>query len=140
MLAQLIPPNGEPPITLHKSITVVGRSSRLCDLVINHTSVSKLHCILVKTDGLLYMRDLGSTNGTRVNGQRVIRGALAAGDRLAFSGVTYKVHLGPDRPQQALQADGATEMLPITPEDGSKHSTGKAGAKRLTDSDLLPPD
>lgn len=140
MLAQLIPPNGEPPITLHKSITVVGRSSRLCDLVINHTSVSKLHCILVKTDGLLYMRDLGSTNGTRVNGQRVIRGALLPGDRLAFSGVTYKVHLGPDRPPQINQADGATEMLPITPGGGSKPTAGKPTPKRLTDSDLLPPD
>ncbi|MBL8819541.1 MAG: FHA domain-containing protein [Planctomyces sp.] len=153
MLAQLIPPNGEPPITLHKAITVVGRSSKLCDLVVNHTSVSKMHCILVKTDGLLYMRDLGSTNGTRVNGQRVIRGALLPGDKLSFSGVTYKVHLGPDRPQTAVTPDGVTEMLPVIPDageldqgfgtpDGKATVSGKSRSdvRRLTDSDLLPPD
>ncbi|MGV2335173.1 MAG UNVERIFIED_CONTAM: FHA domain-containing protein [Planctomycetaceae bacterium] len=71
--------NGGPAITLTSSITVVGRSSRLCELVIDHSSISKQHCMLVKTDGLVYVRDLGSTNGTRVNGQRVIRGALLPG-------------------------------------------------------------
>lgn len=87
---------GGAPITLTKPITVVGRSSRLCDLAVDHNSVSKLHCILVKTDGLIYLRDLGSTNGTRVNGQRVLRGALLPGDQISFSGAVYKVHLGPD--------------------------------------------
>ena len=52
MLAQLIPKQGGPPITLHRPITVIGRSAKLCDLVIDHTNVSKQHCILVKTDGL----------------------------------------------------------------------------------------
>lgn len=74
MLAQLIPINGGPPVTLAQPVTLVGRSPRLCDLSLDHTSVSKLHCILVKTDGLVYMRNLGSTNGTRVNGQRVCAG------------------------------------------------------------------
>ena len=67
MLAQLIPKQGGAPITLTRAITVVGRSSKLCDLVVEHTNVSKQHCLLVKTDGLIYLRDLGSTNGTRVN-------------------------------------------------------------------------
>ena len=86
MLAQLLPVNGGPAVTLCRPVTVVGRSQRLCDLPLNNKSVSKLHCILVKTDGLVYMRDLGSTNGTRVNGQRVLRGALLPGDQISFSG------------------------------------------------------
>ncbi len=98
MIAQLLPKNGGAPITLTEPITVVGRSAKLCDLVLDHTSISKQHCMLVKTDGLVYLRDLGSTNGTRVNGQRVIRGALLPGDMLSFAGVTYKVHMGPDAP------------------------------------------
>ena len=96
MLAQLLPVKGGDPITLDRPVTVVGRSSRICDLRIDDTRVSKLHCILVKTDGLVYMRDLGSTNGTRVNGQRVLRGALLPGDQISFSGVVYHIHLGPD--------------------------------------------
>lgn len=155
MLAQLIPTSGARPITLEKPITVVGRSSNLCDLVIQHTSVSKMHCLLVKTDGLIYMRDLGSTNGTRVNGQRVIRGALLPGDQLSFSGVAYKIHLGPDLPVGPASPNGATEMLRSIPDedDGggfaapAKKSVKKSAAKpplrkarSLGDSDLLPAD
>ncbi|MEP3478481.1 MAG: FHA domain-containing protein [Fuerstiella sp.] len=96
MLAQLVPVKGGAPITLTKPITVVGRSPRTCDLALNHRNVSKVHCVLVKTDGLIYIRDLGSTNGTRVNGQKVLRGALLPDDRISFSGAAYRVHLGPD--------------------------------------------
>ncbi len=100
MLAQLLPVDGGPPVTLRRAVTVVGRSQRLCDLPLDNKSVSKMHCILVKTDGLVYMRDLGSTNGTRVNGQRVLRGALLPGDQISFSGSAFKVHLAPD-PEEA---------------------------------------
>lgn len=96
MLAQLVPVKGGAPITLTKPITVVGRSPRICDLALNHRNVSKVHCVLVKTDGLIYLRDLGSTNGTRVNGQRVLRGALLPEDRISFAGAAYRIHLGPD--------------------------------------------
>lgn len=152
MLAQLIPKLGGAPITLNRAITVIGRSSKLCDLVVDHTSVSKQHCILVKTDGLIYFRDLGSTNGTRVNGQRVVRGALLPGDLLTLSGVSYKVHLGPDEsvPSKASTA-GATEMIPITNDDGRHGSLSfedstlrdepsQSDVRFLSDSDLLIPD
>lgn len=146
MLAQLIPDNGGPPITLTKPITVVGRSSRLCDLAVDHTSVSKLHCILVKTDGLIYMRDLGSTNGTRVNGQRVLRGALLPGDQISFSGVVYTVHLGPD---PALSAGDVkheaittapTQMIPVVAEEEVQEKESQSDVQFLSDSDFLPAD
>ncbi|HZU37555.1 MAG TPA: FHA domain-containing protein, partial [Gemmataceae bacterium] len=70
MRAQLVPLDGGSPIDILKDLTVVGRKEG-CDLRLNHKSVSKMHCVIVKTDGLLLLRDLGSTNGTRVNGQRV---------------------------------------------------------------------
>jgi pSer/pThr/pTyr-binding forkhead associated (FHA) protein len=151
MLAQLIPKGGGAPITLNCAITVIGRSSKLCDLVIEHTSVSKQHCMLVKTDGLIYFRDLGSTNGTRVNGQRVTRGALLPGDLLTLSGVSYKVHLGPDPPPSARASSaGATEMIPILDDEMSSNRTlnesasndppSKSDVRLLSDSDLLIPD
>ena len=127
MLAQLIPQEGGPPITLHNAITVVGRSSKLCELVVDHTSISKQHCVLIKTDGLLYLRDLGSTNGTRVNGQRVIRGALLPGDQIAFSSISYRVHLGPDKGPARVSQNGATEMIPIVSHDQLNDNTIKQG-------------
>ncbi len=66
MLAQLVPLEGGSAIDVVKDVTLVGRNEN-CDLRLDHKSVSKLHCVIVKTDGLLILRDLGSTNGTRVN-------------------------------------------------------------------------
>jgi predicted component of type VI protein secretion system len=151
MLAQLIPKQGGAPITLTRAITVVGRSSKLCDLVVEHTNVSKQHCILVKTDGLIYLRDLGSTNGTRVNGQRVIRGALLPGDQLSLSGVSFKIHLGPDKPVAGkVSAIQMTEMVPLLDDDGLNSGASdatsraddasKSDVRFLRDSDLLMPD
>jgi pSer/pThr/pTyr-binding forkhead associated (FHA) protein len=110
MHAQLIPLDGERPITLGHDVTLVGRKPGMCDLIVDRSSVSKLHCLLVKTDGLLFVRDLGSTNGTKVNGQRVTRGALLPGDELAFASVKYTVYLGPDE-EPSVGAHESTEMI-----------------------------
>jgi pSer/pThr/pTyr-binding forkhead associated (FHA) protein len=95
MRAQLIPLEGGEPIDLVRDLTLVGRKED-CDLRLDHKSVSKLHCVLVKTDGLLLVRDLGSTNGTRVNGQRVRRAALLPNDQVAIANYKFRVNLGPD--------------------------------------------
>ena len=113
MQALLIPADGGPKITLTKDVTLVGRSRELCDLVIDKGSVSKLQCVIVKTDGLLFIRDLGSTNGTKVNGQKVVRGALLPGDELAFASVKFRVHLGPGEPEATH--DERTEAMAAFP-------------------------
>lgn len=99
MRARLIPLDDGPAIELAKDLTLVGRNED-CDIRIDHKSVSKLHCLLVKTDGLVLVRDLGSTNGTRVNGQRVRRAALLPNDHLAIAAYRYRVRFGdgPDEP------------------------------------------
>src|SRR5438034_8223010 len=93
MRAQLIPVDGGPPIEIVKDLTLVGRKDDV-DLQLDHKSVSKLHCVIVKTDGLLLVRDLGSTNGTRVNGQRIRRAALLPNDQLHIASVKFKIHFG----------------------------------------------
>src|SRR5438477_6916593 len=100
MRAQLVPIDGGPSIEIAKDMTVVGRKED-CDLRLDHKSVSKLHCVIVKTDGLLLLRDLGSTNGTRVNGQRVRRAALLPNDNLNIANFRFRVHLGPGEPPGA---------------------------------------
>ena len=95
MLARLLPKDGGDPIEIARDVTVVGRQGKLCDVKLEHASVSKLHCLITRTYGLPFFRDLASTNGTRVNGQRVTRGALLPNDELAFGRVRFEVHLGP---------------------------------------------
>jgi pSer/pThr/pTyr-binding forkhead associated (FHA) protein len=97
MRAQLLPLDGGEPVEITKDLIVVGRKEE-CDLRLDHKSVSKMHCVLVKTDGLLLLRDLGSTNGTRVNGTRVRRAALLPNDQLTIANYKFRVHLGPDEP------------------------------------------
>jgi hypothetical protein len=62
---------------------LVGRHDA-CDVVVGHASVSRWHARLSFRDGHWVMRDLGSTNGTRVNGKRVVRCRLEPGDRLSL--------------------------------------------------------
>src|SRR5208282_1625649 len=109
MRAQLIPLDGGPPIEIVKDMTLVGRKED-SDLRLDHKSVSKLHCIIVKTDGLLLLRDLGSTNGTRVNGQRVRRAALLPNDQVAFANIKFRVDFGPDS-KLAIPAADHTQHL-----------------------------
>jgi len=111
MIAKLIPLDGSPPISITADVTVVGRKRGLCEIVLDDPGISKMHGVLVKTDGLLFFRDLGSTNGMKVNGQRVSRGALIPGDELAFAGFKFRVHLGPG--ESDVGHHEKTEMLSI---------------------------
>src|SRR3954447_18325973 len=112
MRAQLLPLDGGPPFDIVKDLIVVGRKED-SDLRLEHKSVSKLHCVIVKTDGLLMLRDLGSTNGTRVNGQRVRRAALLPNDQLSIANYKFRVYLGPDQvdPPPAVPANDHTHIV-----------------------------
>jgi len=119
MIAQLIPVDGSEPIFITRDVTLIGRKKGLCDVILVHSSVSKLHCVIAKTDGLLFIRDLGSTNGTKVNGQRVTRGALLPGDELCFAIMKFRVHLGPSPcsplvtpPSQTPEEEGDHNIAP----------------------------
>ena len=113
MIAQLIPADGSQPISITRDVTLVGRKKEICDVFLDSKSVSKVHCAIAKTDGLLFFRDLGSTNGTKVNGQRVMRGALLPGDELSFANLKFRIHLGPAIPVTPLSQ--RTEKLRAFP-------------------------
>ena len=95
MKAELVPENGDPPIPIVRDLTVIGRHES-CDVVIPSESLSKRHCVMVKTDGLLVIRDLATTNGTKVKGQRVRWAALLPEDRISLGGYKIRIYLGSD--------------------------------------------
>src|ERR1700758_5126800 len=110
MRAQLIPLDGGHPIDIVKDLIILGRKED-CDVRLEHKSVSKMHCVIVKTDGLLLLRDLGSTNGTRVNGTRVRRAALLPNDQLSIASFRFKVHLGPGEVPHVQHFEQHTQQM-----------------------------
>lgn len=116
MKAELVPVNGDPPIPIVRDLTVVGRHED-CDVVIDHPGLSKRHCVFVKTDGLLVIRDLATTNGTKVKGQRVRWAALLPEDRVTLGGYKMRIYLGSDEmPSPSEQRRGrASSPAPPVP-------------------------
>jgi pSer/pThr/pTyr-binding forkhead associated (FHA) protein len=75
---------------------------------IKSSQVSRRHCELFEIGGQLMLRDLGSSNGTFVNGKRVVgEQSLKHGDELTVGAVTFRVAaLG--QPASALPASPAS--------------------------------
>jgi pSer/pThr/pTyr-binding forkhead associated (FHA) protein len=75
-----------------RDMTVVGRRED-CDLRIPLGEVSRKHCRLIKDGEAIKVEDLGSSNGTFHNGQRVREGTLAPGDTIQIGPVTFMVQI-----------------------------------------------
>jgi putative nucleotidyltransferase with HDIG domain len=70
----------------------VGRSSR-CDLTLAHQLVSRTHAEVTKNGSAYWVRDLGSVNGTYLNGRLVASAELADGDHVTVGDFTLQFHL-----------------------------------------------
>jgi pSer/pThr/pTyr-binding forkhead associated (FHA) protein len=84
---------GEYPLAEGQEI-VIGRSSDL-DMVLVEEMVSRKHARIALQEGTISIEDLGSTNGTFVNGEKVQQGTLREGDRVLIGTNILKVVLAP---------------------------------------------
>ncbi len=83
---------GNTRVRLTARVSTVGRS-RDCDLVVPDPNVSRIHAEVRHIGMDYYLVDLGSTNGTEVNGQLVTRHALADGDVMVMGTTEIRVEL-----------------------------------------------
>jgi predicted component of type VI protein secretion system len=79
-----------PNILLDKPILLLGRHQE-CDLQLGSRKVSRRHCCLAQVNDYLVVRDLGSTNGIRINGLRVVEGSLRPGDELTIGNQRFQL-------------------------------------------------
>ena len=74
------------------TLKTMGRAPR-ADFVVDAALVSRVHCRFVLNDvNQLELEDLGSTNGTFVNGKKVSRATLTSGDKLTVGRVQFVVN------------------------------------------------
>jgi hypothetical protein len=80
---------GEFPLRMNREI-IIGRSSDL-DMVLVEDMVSRRHAKIQTTETDIFIQDLGSTNGTFVNGEKISRSRLNEGDRILVGTSIIKV-------------------------------------------------
>jgi hypothetical protein len=93
MPARLVALDEGSDIALDRSMVVVGRHP-LCDVRLDSLRISRHHCCMTQDKDELIVRDLGSTNGIRINGERVERGRLRPGDELSIAHIRYRLEHG----------------------------------------------
>jgi len=90
-------PNG-PPLYLvfngqrflvDKDQFVIGRGSKTADLAIKDGNISRKHAVVIRRNGVYYIKDLGSTNGIEYKGMRIDNKRIDEGD--AFSICDYEI-------------------------------------------------
>ena len=80
------------------SLKTMGRAPR-ADFVVDAALVSRVHCrFTLNQTNELELEDLGSTNGTFVNGKKISRAALSDGDKLTIGRVQFVAKSGSNEP------------------------------------------
>lgn len=103
-------------IPVDREMLVVGRHPQ-CDARIDSIRVSRRHCCMTQKNGELMVRDLGSTNGIRINGQRVESGRLRPGDELSIAHIRFRLDAGGHGQEMTLAEPPESPIPNISPSD-----------------------
>lgn len=118
---------GEFPLRMDREITI-GRASEL-DMVLIEDMVSRRHAKIHTADGQVVITDIGSTNGTFVNGEKVKRARLKEGDRVLIG--TSIIKLVTIDPASILSETEAKTQLEKRGQQGQKTATSRAFSGRI---------
>ncbi len=111
-------------IPLPSKVAIIGRR-RDCDLRIPLISVSRRHCQLILNNETLKVRDLGSRNGTFINGKRIEQEATAtAGDKITIGPLTFGIQIN-GQPKDFISPKQPAQKLPPEEKPKAKHAAEK---------------
>lgn len=121
-LVVTVPSGAEKRYPMRANAMMAGRSDQ-ADIAIKDPSVSSRHCSFEKQGGRLFVKDLGSSNGTFMHGNRITESELVDGDQLRLGNqaiVTVQFHGGAAQRKPAAPpppADGAGSTMMISAND-----------------------
>jgi len=107
-----------------RETSVVGRSDD-CDLTFAMSHLSRRHARLEIREGLLFVVDLGSSNGTFLNNQRVTESRVRRGDELRFDSLSFSV-VGPADDLDKTTVRQAVTLPESLPQSGIPSSALRA--------------
>lgn len=94
LVCMIGPPDRYPDITAGRESVCVGKIKGESDILLDSPTVSRIHASLFCREGVYYVKDLNSRNGTFCNGQRLCpqeERQLKKGDLVAFAEIEYRV-------------------------------------------------
>src|SRR5436305_604837 len=117
--------------SITRDVTVMGRRED-CDFRIPLGDISRKHCRIIKEENALKIEDLGSSNGTYVNGKRIHEAELQPGDTVQIGPVVFVAQLDGEpadddlKPYQASdhheEAAAEEETLEVLDEEGAEQA------------------
>jgi pSer/pThr/pTyr-binding forkhead associated (FHA) protein len=122
---------GEFPLRMDREI-IVGRSSDL-DMVLVEDMVSRKHAKITASGDQIVIQDLGSTNGTFVNGEKIKKARLKEGDRILIG--TSIIKLVAVDTSQVVSEEAARQKLEQT---GQRRSVSGANKPMSGSIDEIP--
>jgi len=120
VLGILQPVGGGDPIPLYKSEIIIGRRPS-CDIRLDFENISGKHCMLRMLNGVWSVKDLGSTNGTTVNGARLAtEQSVMPDEELGIAGHMFTIDYDPAGPEAFLTSH--KDMDEDVVQERAKHS------------------
>jgi predicted component of type VI protein secretion system len=134
--------------SITRDVTVIGRRED-CDFRIPLGDISRKHCRLIKEENVLKIEDLGSSNGTYINGKRIHEAELAPGDTVQIGPVVFVTQLDGEPAEEDLhpyqpaahhaEPEHANEEEPTTTlEESEAHEHETAPPSLKDDGDFDP--
>jgi len=116
------PLGGGDPVPLRKNELIVGRRPS-CDICLDFENISGKHCVLRYMNQVWHVRDLGSTNGTSLNGARLSsEHVVLPDDELGIAGHIFHIDYEPGAPESILQRQQLLEDEEVNEEGPKRHS------------------
>src|SRR4051812_31565948 len=124
MALRLISPDGTQSYDLRDGVPLIVGRAPTCDLPVFDPTISRRHAELVAEGTGVRLRDLGSSNGTFLNGAKVEQATIAVDDLVAFGKVpfrltTFAAEPTPVAPIPAAAPPGATIVRQIPMRESS---------------------